>query len=110
MPKLLKTLTFAALGLALGACAGHPTHEEPPHHFSKDAHGSRIACYATDVSNEYECVPVYRRYAAYPYPYYDPYWSAGFIYGWPHHHDVIVVRDPPANPPPPPPHWRRRSR
>jgi hypothetical protein len=110
MPKLLKRLMFVALGLALAGCAGDRVREEEaPHHFSKDTHGNRIACYTTDVANEYECVPVYRRYAAYPYGYpYDPYWSAGFVYGWPYYRDVIVVQQPP--PSSPPPRWPRSRR
>lgn len=113
MPNLLKALAVAACALAVAGCA-HDAVREDPHHYSKDARGNRIACYTTTVANEYECVPV-RRYAyAEPYPYYDPFWSMGFYYGWPGYHDhVIYVQQPaPAPTPPPapaaPPHWKKR--
>lgn len=114
MVKLLKMFVLLALAATIAGCVGNPAYEEAPHHFSKDSHGNRIACYPTAVADEYECVPVYRRHAAYPYPYpysypyYDPFWSAGYVYGWPHHHDVIVVQSPPS--PPPPPRWPRGRR
>jgi len=87
--RVLKLGVPAAMVLALSACAGHPYREEAPHHYSKDARGSRIACYATEAANEYECVPAVRR-RAYAYdPYWDPYWpwvSFGLYYGWPHYY------------------------
>ena len=79
---------LAGLALALSACAGQPYHEETPHHYSKDTRGNRIACYAGDTVNEYECVPVRRHPYAYD-PYWDPYWpraSIGIYYGWPYYY------------------------
>ena len=87
--RVLKLGVLAALLLALSGCAGQPHHDEQPHHYSKDDRGNRIACYASEVAREYECVPVVRR-QAYAYdPYWDPYWpwvSFGLYYGWPHHY------------------------
>jgi hypothetical protein len=88
--RVLKLGVLAAIVLALSACAGHPYREEQPHHYSKDRDGNRIACYATEVANEYDCVPVVRR-QAYAYdPYWDPFWpgfSLGFYYGWPRYYN-----------------------
>jgi hypothetical protein len=111
MTHPLRLMLIAATALALSACAGRPYHEEEPHHFSKDARGNRIACYATDVAKEYDCVPVVRRYSYYDPYYYDPFWphwSVGFYYGVPwywygHHHHYYVHQ----------PHhgrWARRAR
>ena len=98
---------LAVAALALGACVAQPREE--PHHYSKDRDGNRIACYSTDVANEYDCVPVANpnRYAyAYDPYYYDPfwpYWSAGYWwYGPPHYYYY------PARPLPPPRPWHRR--
>jgi hypothetical protein len=82
-----RTLRFSAataLVLALSACAGAPAKIEDPHHYSKDREGNRTACYATETANEYECVPVTRRYAhsRYEDPFWDPWWSYGFGYSW----------------------------
>ena len=113
MRRVARIVAVGACVLTLGGCAREYVREEP-HHFSKDARGHRVACYTTDVANEYECVPVYRDYGyAYPRGYYDPYWSTGFLYGWPYgHHHYVVVEPPPANPnpPPPPQHWRPRPK
>lgn len=109
MRTVANILAAGAFALALMGCAREYVREEP-HHFSKDSHGNRVACYPTDVANEYECVPVYRSYGyAYPYPHYDPFWSAGFLYGWPYHHHVVVVEQRPE-PTPPPRHWRPRPK
>jgi len=107
MPNLHVVLACGALVAALAGCAANRPYEEP-HHFSRDSRGNRIACYATEAANEYECVPV-RRYA-YADPYYDPYWSLGFYYGWPRYYggNVIVVQPAPA--PAPPPHFRPRNK
>ena len=100
-----------AAALALGACAAHQPREEP-HHYSKDRGGNRIACYATDVANEYDCLPARARYPhgyAYDPFYYDPfwpYWSLGFYYGGPHYYVGSVWYPPP--PPLPPHRWHRR--
>ena len=97
----------AAAAVGLGACVAQPREE--PHHYSKDRDGNRIACYATDVANEYDCVPTRRAYdTAYDYdPYfYDPfwpYWSAGYWWYGPRYD-----YDYPARPLPPPHHWHRR--
>jgi hypothetical protein len=111
MANLPKVLIVAACALALGGCARNYVREEP-HHFSKDARGNRIACYTTDVANEFECVPVYRDYGYAGYRgYHDPFWSPGYLYGWPYqHHHVVVVDEPAPNPPPPPVHWRPRAK
>jgi len=112
MPNLLKLLLIGACALAAAGCARGAVREEP-HHFSKDARGNRVACYTTDVANEYECVPVYRDHGYYGRGYYDPYWSAGFLYGWPYYHPhYVIVQERPANPnpPPPPTHWRPRAK
>lgn len=114
MRNVAKVLGAGACVLALTGCAREYVREEP-HHFSKDARGNRIACYTTDIANEFECVPVYRNYGyGYGYPgYYDPFWGAGF-YGWPyyHHHHYVYVEERPTNPnpPPPPSHWRPRAK
>lgn len=110
MPKLLKILAIGAAASVLAGCA-HDSVREEPHHFSKDARGHRIACYSTTVANEYECVPV-RRYA-YADPYYDPYWSMGFYYGWPRYHDQVIYVVPapspaPAPGPAPTPPWHKK--
>lgn len=105
----LKLASMLAAALALGACAANSPREEP-HHYSKDRDGNRIACYTTDVVNEYDCVPVHARYPygygyAYDPYYYDPFWpwwSVGFVYGGPHY-----VVNSGWGPPPPPPHWHR---
>lgn len=111
MRNVVKLLAAGACALALAGCAREYVREEP-HHFSKDARGNRIACYTTDIANEFECVPVYRDYGyGYPGGYY-PYWGAGF-YGWPYyHHHYVYVEDRPVNPnpPPPPSHWRPRAK
>ena len=99
---------LAATVLAASACATAPERIEGPHHYSRDADGNRIACYTTDVANEYECVPVRRRYASDPYwdPYYAyPWVSFGFYYGWPHdYYDPYPARPHPGWGPP---HRRR---
>ena len=101
----LRIASVLAAALALGGCAANPPREEP-HHYSKDRDGNRIACYSTDVANEYECVPAGARYPyAYAYDpfFYDPfwpYWSMGFFYAGPHY----VIHSA-WYPPPPPPHW-----
>jgi hypothetical protein len=107
MPNITMRLAVAAAILAVAGCATNGRYEEPPHHFSKDARGNRLACYGTEVANEYECVPVVRRHG-YADPYYDPFWSARFLYGWPYpyHSHVIVVREPAR--PRPPPHVKPR--
>ncbi len=90
--RVLKLGVLAATMVALSACAGTPAREEAPHHYSKDRNGNRIACYATETANEYDCVPVVRR-QGYAYdPYWDPYWpsvSFGLHYGWPHYYGHI---------------------
>jgi hypothetical protein len=102
MSKALQLVTLAACALALGGCATQRYHEEEPHHFSRDADGNRIACYATEVASEYECVPVVRRYPrAYHDPYWDPFWphvSLGFWYGWPHYYPGTVWYPAPRHP------------
>lgn len=114
MRNIGKLLGAAIGALALAGCARHYVREEP-HHFSKDARGHRIACYATDVVDEFECVPVYREHHAWGYPggyYAGPYGWAG-VYGWPHYHShYVYVEERPANPgpPPPPSHWRPRGK
>lgn len=101
--RVLKLGVLAAVALALSACATHPYHEQEPHHYSKDRDGGRVACYATEAANEYECVPVVRRYPYRYDPYWDPYWpwvSFGLYYGWPHyyyygHHHYYYPRSHP---------------
>lgn len=97
MRSLLKIGAATAIAVALAGCAGHPVREEAPHHYSTDRHGHRIACYVTDVENEYECVPLYRQHAYNPY--YDPFWPAWsvgyYYYGWPHDHGVYRPAPPP---------------
>lgn len=97
--------------LLLGGCA-HDSYREEPHHFSKDSRGHRVACYATDVADEYECVPAYRShpYAGYPYaygydPFYDPYWHAHIIYAPAYRYEPYPYR-----PQPPPRRWHERPR
>ena len=105
----LKIASIAAAALALAACAQNPPREEQPHHFSKDRDGNRIACYETDVANEYDCVPAYaRRQYAYAYDpyYYDPFWpwwGAGYWYSGPRY---VFVEPSPG--PPPPRTWPHR--
>lgn len=82
-----------AIGLlSLAACAGQPPREEP-HHYSKNRDGERVACFQTEVANEYECLPVEGRYARRAdYYAYDPLWpffSVGLIYGL-HHHGYVT--------------------
>jgi hypothetical protein len=87
MPNALRIAAIAAVALAFAGCAGHRPREEP-HHYSKDRYGDRIACYATDVVNEYECVPTVRSRYAYD-PFYDPWWprwSVGLFYGPPRYY------------------------
>lgn len=95
MRRIMRAMA-AGLVLALAGCA-HDTYREEPHHFSKDQHGRRLACFTTDVENEYECVPAYRSYPyAYRDPFYDPFWGAGVLYYPDHHHHARPA--PPARP------------
>jgi hypothetical protein len=99
MRNFAKVLTAGLLGLALTGCA-HDSYREEPHHFSKDSRGNRVACFATDVVDEYECVPAYRStgYAYYD-PFYDPFWGVGAVYypAYGHvHAPSYPVRRPPG--------------
>jgi hypothetical protein len=123
-------LPFAA-ALGVAACHSHPYREEPPHHYSVDRYGNRLACYPLEtepaddetpaepqggkgtkggtgpvapMTTEYECLPEYR--SAYA-PYYDPFWpplSLGLYYGWYYPYNTVIITEP-RNPPPrrPPP-------
>lgn len=112
MPHVGKLLVAGACALVVTGCAQQYVREEP-HHFSKDARGNRIACYPTDIADEFECVPVRRAYGyGYPHGYYDPYWMGGF-YGWPYYHPhYVYVEERPPSPGPstPPTHWRPRAK
>lgn len=99
MMKPSKVMLLAIGLLFLAACAGQP-HREEPHHYSKGQYGDRVACYKTDVVNEYECLPVDERYARHYYYPYDPFWpffSFGVVYGIHHHGHVAYY---------PYPYWR----
>ena len=92
MRQLARLVAMGVAGLVLTGCA-HDSYREDPHHFSKDSRDNRVACYATEAANEYECVPAYRGYPYVHYrdPFYDPYWGVGFYgyypaYGYHHHH------------------------
>jgi hypothetical protein len=97
-------MLVAAAAVALAACAGQPAKEEQqPHHYSQDKRGNRLACFATDVASEYECLPLARAADYYYDPFYDPFWrsSLNYGYGWPHHPGYVVLRPWPPAPPPP---------
>jgi hypothetical protein len=97
MLNLSKRLLLAIGLLSLAACAGQP-YREQPHHYSKSRDGERVACFQTEVVNEYECVPVERRYVRHGYYHpYDPFWpffTFGFVYGVHHHGHVAYYPYP----------------
>ena len=69
MSRLPKIVSAAAFVLALAGCVESPYRDEEPHHYSQDRYGNRLACYTSDLENQYDCFPVERpyQYAAYYY-------------------------------------------
>ena len=93
MSHLPRTLLTAAAVLALAGCVAYPYRDEQPHHYSQDRYGNRLACYTSDLENQYDCFPVSRPYAASPAYDYDPFWPP-FFWG----PRVVVVQQPSAPP------------